>query len=238
MHPPLPPDPACVGAVSLACRSKLPRVSPASTTAAPDIVYDTDTMQKMSLVTKVETSPILYANMSRSKVQRAGMVSLGANPAEIGPGAYNCPIRSDVRTSLVLNQNPLSRCDAQLCRAEPLSSSKLCMDPFQFTIRWLYSYLCLAVCCHGQLGLQPTRWILQRTLGAHGSKRGTPSTGAEAKQFARHIRGCSRFKLLCNLHHWLGLLTTSSILESHCTAERYGPDNCTSINNAAMNVHC
>jgi hypothetical protein len=77
-------------------------------------VYDTDAMHKQCLVTRMENSPILYGNMSHSKVQRTGMPSC-CSPAEIGPGSYDCPIRSDIRTSLVLNQNPLSRCGALNC---------------------------------------------------------------------------------------------------------------------------
>lgn len=105
-------------------RSKLARVAKAATTEGPDIIYDTDTMQKQCLVTKIQTSPILYANMSRSKVQRSGLAPSNSCPADIGPGAYDCPIRSDIRTSLVLKQNPLS---SMLSNAPRLSTEKV--DP-------------------------------------------------------------------------------------------------------------
>lgn len=178
-------------APSLTCRSKLSRVAKAVTTAAPDIVYDTDTMQKQCLVTKVEASPILYANMSRSKVQRAGLLPSSSSPAEIGPGAYDCPVRSDVRASLVLNQNPLSRCGSKLCFAGCQIFGIEDIEWAETAVRCLYSCLWLAACYQGHRDWQLTRWIQQRTWEALGSKRGTQSTGAGAKQFARRIQGCS-----------------------------------------------
>lgn len=143
-------------------------------------------MQKQCLVTKVGSSPILYANMSRSKVQRAGIATSCSSSVEIGPGAYDYPVRSDVRTSLVLNQNPLSRCAPKRCCAGHQG-----IDSDHLKVRCLHISLCLAACCQEHRGWQLTRWIRRRTWEALGSKRGTPSTGAEGKQFARPIQGCN-----------------------------------------------
>lgn len=72
--------------------------------------YNLDTMHKSTLVTAMKESPILYANITRSRTQRSSLSQPSASPAEIGPGAYTFPAARDVRVSLVLNQNPLSRC--------------------------------------------------------------------------------------------------------------------------------
>lgn len=62
------------------------------------------------LWTKVETSPILYANLGKTGVKRSSLAFLTSCPSTLGPGSYDAPVPKDVRVSLTLNQNQLSRC--------------------------------------------------------------------------------------------------------------------------------
>lgn len=75
---------------------------------APDIEYNIDCLNKASMHTTMQQSPILYANISKSKTGRSSLSMPSSCPAAIGPGTYDCPYHKDVRVSLILNQNPMS----------------------------------------------------------------------------------------------------------------------------------
>lgn len=91
-------------------RSKQAKCAPAPRTAAPDVEYNADRLNKASLATCVRESPVRYANMRCSRTARGALSRPTACPADIGPGTYDCPAQRDLRTSLLLKQNPLSRC--------------------------------------------------------------------------------------------------------------------------------
>lgn len=111
------------------CRSKQARVAKPQKTAAPDVFYDTDEFRKQSLATKVACSPVLYANMARSKVQRSGFTAASSCPPDVGPGSYTAPVKSDIRVSLVLNQNPLSRCEPCVQRSANSCAALVAVRP-------------------------------------------------------------------------------------------------------------
>ena len=92
-------------------RSKQAKCAPGVRSAAPDVYYNADTLNKASLATSVKESPVRYGNMRCSRTKRGGLGQGTACSADIGPGTYDFPQQHDVRTSLLLNQNPLSRCD-------------------------------------------------------------------------------------------------------------------------------
>ena len=92
-------------------RSKQAKCAPGERTAAPDVYYNADTLNKASLATSVKESPVRYGNMRCSRTKRGGLGQGTACSTDIGPGTYDFPQQRDLRTSLLLNQNPLSRCD-------------------------------------------------------------------------------------------------------------------------------
>jgi hypothetical protein len=149
------------------CRSKQARVAKPQKTAAPDTFYNTDVGGKQSLATQVECSPVLYANMAHSSVQRSGFAVASSCPPDIGPGSYTAPVKSDIRVSLVLNQNPLSRYVD--CFGRSLSTFSVhaacCAEATKLDLH--------AACFHGLLGWQRTKWILQRIWEARGNWNGT-----------------------------------------------------------------
>lgn len=62
------------------------------------------------LWTRVETSPIQYANLGKTGVKRSSLKAATSCPDTLGPGSYDAPVPQDVRVSLMLNQNQMSRC--------------------------------------------------------------------------------------------------------------------------------
>lgn len=89
-------------------RSRQARVAAAQQTAAPDIVYNTDFLGKEMLWTRIENSPIQYANLGKNGVKRSSLHVRTSCPDSLGPGSYDAPVPKDVRVSLMLNQNQMS----------------------------------------------------------------------------------------------------------------------------------
>ena len=110
MHRRLPDQGQCfVKQQKRCCRSKQAKAAPGVSTAAPDVEYNADKLHKATLVTAMRDSPILYGNMRHSRTQRSGLGHSTACSADVGPGTYNAVMQKDVRTSLLLPTNPLSR---------------------------------------------------------------------------------------------------------------------------------
>eukprot|EP00892_Ulva_mutabilis_P005767 jgi/Ulvmu1/3562/UM166_0016.1 len=104
--------------------SKQARVTAAQQSAAPDVVYNTDFLGKQMLWTRVETSPILYANLGKTGMKRSSLTAPTSCPATLGPGSYDAPMPKDVRVSLMLNNNQMS---SMASRAPRLATDKV--DP-------------------------------------------------------------------------------------------------------------
>lgn len=151
-------------------RSKQARVSAPQKSGAPDVVYDTDLLHKEMLWTSVQNSPIQYANLGKNGVKRATLRAPTSCPDTLGPGSYDAPVAKDVRVSLMLNQNALSRC-VILQRPQPVDQSH---------VQFLQWHIVAPAWHQGRLAWQLMWWIQRATLDLHGGQKMIGSTGIVA----------------------------------------------------------
>lgn len=140
-------------------RSKYNRFPPKKTSEAPDVVYDTDKLHKVTLSTGVKQSPIAYRNMGSFTNIRKLHKEVYDYRNQLAPGMYDSKRASDISISHALDNQPLSSLMSKTPRfgAKPSGSSLgSTYRPEQDAKRWLAKGRTISKTVHMHAGRQVT----------------------------------------------------------------------------------